>query len=258
MACAESPIRATLLPSFQGKQRVITKLDTGWVFQSFNRLGSKGIDVGEVLFEKGLNRVICRQMVQPILAFVGPKQRARERLVRVGQGHQHEVATRPDVQAVGLHLEVAVVARQHGHLFVAVGQVSLLKVKAVVSRHAAADGAESPVRSKQAIHRHVQGRALAFQVQRHAGVAAGVAQASVVKFKPNVGHGLGAFHKDAVESGARHRVDALPFHAVGLVGPGAVDGVHAAAGDGQRNLTHRVGHPRPIPGLSTHGRSTRG
>ena len=194
--------------------------------------------------EEPLHAVVVRQGVQAVGPFVRAKQGAGERLVRIGQGHQHEVASGPDVQPVGFHLEVAVRTGQHGHLLVAMRQVALLKVKPIVARHAAADSAECPVGPKQAVHRHVQGRSLALQVKRHTAFATGVAQAFVVKFKPHVGHGLGTFHQDAVESGAGHRVDALPLHAVRLVGSGAVDGVHAAAGDGQCDLTHRISHAR--------------
>ena len=199
--------------------------------------------------EEPLHAVVVRQRVQSIGPFIRAKQRACECLVWVGQGHQHEMAAGPNVQPVGFHLEVAVRTGQHGHFLVAVRQVPLLEVKPVVARHAAAYGAECPVGPKQAVHRHVQRRSLALQVKRHAAFATCVAEAFVVKFKPHVGHGLGAFHQDAVESGTRHRVDALPLHAVRLVGAGAVDGVHAAAGDGQRNFTHRIGNARQFQGF---------
>ena len=188
-------------------------------------------------------------MVQPILAFVGPKQRARERLVWIGQGHEHERATGPDVETVFFHLEGPIGSWKHGDLLVAVGQVALLKIEAVVAHHPSSDCAEGSVCAKDSVDLHVKGLALMLEVERDPVVVLGVAFATVVKFKPHVGHGLGRLHKDAVESCPRHRVNALTVEAIGLEGAGAVHRVHPSSANRQSDLANKVRHPCDLEGF---------
>jgi len=52
MAWEASPIKATCPPSFQGQQRIMTKDDTGYRFQSSTKWGNSGTTSGKWVSKK--------------------------------------------------------------------------------------------------------------------------------------------------------------------------------------------------------------
>ena len=208
----------------------------------FEKVGEKRDHVREMRVEERHHGLVVVEVVQAVRTFERPKQRAGKRAVRVGQRHEHEGAARPNVQPVLFHLECAVGAGKHRDLLVAVGQVPVLEIEAVVPHHAAPDRAEGAVRPENAVDRHVQGLAVRLEVQGGPVRTGRVALAPVPKRKPNVGQRLGGLHENAVQARPGHGIDALAFEPVRLEGARAVDRVHAPATDGQGNFPNAIGH----------------
>ena len=221
------------------------------------QIGQQGHNVREVLGEEGQHLVVGIQLIQAIGAFKRAKQGASEGLVWVGQRHQHEVASWPNVQTVRLHLEVAIGAGKHGDFLVAMGKVALLKIKAVVAHHLATDGAECAVGSKHAVGLEFHVMALVIKEHCHARFVGLVPFASVPPQELHVVKRFRLLDQDAVQACSGHRVNALALQSVGLECSRSIHRVHASAPDGQGDFPNPVRHAtdlQRLPSTVTQGK----
>ena len=76
---------------------------------------------------------------------------ACKRAIGVGQSHEHEFSTGPNVQGIGFHFELALLIWSHLDFLVTVGEVALGKVEAIGPHESVADGTESPIRSEYSV-----------------------------------------------------------------------------------------------------------
>ena len=200
------------------------------------------------------------ESVQSVGTVVRSEYGARKGAVGVGQSHQHELAARPDVQGVCLHLELAVSRGTHLNFLVAVGQIPLGKIKTVRAHQPVPDRTERPVCPEDPVKRLRVCLVPAVVQRQFVGLQIDV-DAAVVKPVGDLCVFLRFFHQQAVEQGPRDRVNALRivkfplrfWQAVRLACEGAVRSVHGAVGDGKGDFTDRAsdagfleGAPSPV------------
>ena len=96
------------------------------VLEIFEQRGHQRHGIGEFFFEKSAHILVGFRCSKTAFSFEFPKERARERPVRVWQRDHHETFARPDVECVLLHSPRTIRPRRNRQFLVAVGEITFV------------------------------------------------------------------------------------------------------------------------------------
>ena len=206
-----------------------------------------GDGVRKMRLEEAHQVLLVLDVPEGELTFVRHEERAGETTVLVGQAHHHEVAARPDVQAVRVHLRRAIGLGREGDLLVIVLDEALAEVEAAL-HHLLAHGAGRTIAAKDHIRRNGNVLPVQFIVETAGAGVEVYSGATVFEMQLHAGQFLRLVEHHAVQLATAHAVDGALIDAVRQAGQFAIAVVRHAGVHRNDDALHRLVHSGGLQG----------